>query len=206
VKVTDTDTETETAAPAEPPGRLRRLTDGVQGLRVSGRGRLNERLLMVLGGIVAPIGVIVVLLGWWGAARTPNLYEQIPYLISGGLFGLALVFLGAFFYFAHWMTEVVKEQRVQTAAVTEALARLEATMGSGSNGHAAAAPRAAAGDPAGGGAEAAGLVATGRGTMAHRPDCVVVAGKRGLRPVSAGDGLAPCKLCDPYASAAVASA
>jgi hypothetical protein len=44
------------------------------------------------------------------------------------------------------------------------------------------------------------LVATGKGTMAHRPDCVVVAGKNGLRAVSADDGLASCKLCDPYAS------
>jgi hypothetical protein len=26
----------------------------------------------------------------------------------------------------------------------------------------------------------------------------VVAGKDGLRQVSAGDDLAPCKLCDPY--------
>ena len=42
------------------------------------------------------------------------------------------------------------------------------------------------------------LVATARGTMAHRRDCVVVAGKADLRPVGPGDGLAPCKLCDPY--------
>ena len=42
------------------------------------------------------------------------------------------------------------------------------------------------------------LVATARGAMAHRPDCVVVAGKAGVRAVDADDGLAPCKLCDPY--------
>jgi hypothetical protein len=38
--------------------------------------------------------------------------------------------------------------------------------------------------------------------MAHRPDCVVVAGKPGLHRVTADDGLIPCKLCDPYAEAA----
>jgi hypothetical protein len=43
------------------------------------------------------------------------------------------------------------------------------------------------------------LVATERGTMAHRPECVVVTGKVGVRAVSAADGLASCKLCDPYA-------
>jgi hypothetical protein len=39
--------------------------------------------------------------------------------------------------------------------------------------------------------------------MAHRPDCVVVAGKPALRRVTADDGLASCKLCEPYAEAAV---
>ncbi len=39
------------------------------------------------------------------------------------------------------------------------------------------------------------LVATARGTMSHRPECVVVAGKPDLRAVAAGDGLLPCKLC-----------
>ena len=47
------------------------------------------------------------------------------------------------------------------------------------------------------------LVATERGSMAHRLDCVVVAGKSGLRPVTHDDGLAACKLCDPYAPAPV---
>ena len=42
------------------------------------------------------------------------------------------------------------------------------------------------------------LVATDTGTMAHRPDCVVVAGKTGVRAVSANAGLAACKLFDPY--------
>ncbi|MEY2461670.1 MAG: hypothetical protein QOG30_3500, partial [Acidimicrobiaceae bacterium] len=45
----------------------------------------------------------------------------------------------------------------------------------------------------------ADLVATGKGTMAHRPDCVVVAGKPDLRRVSADEGLVSCKLCEPYA-------
>ena len=42
------------------------------------------------------------------------------------------------------------------------------------------------------------LVATAKGTMVHRPDCAVVAGKRGLRRVTARDGLEPCKLCNPF--------
>ena len=126
-------------------------------------------------------------------ANSPYTFEQNSYLISGGIFGLALVFLGAFFYFAHWMTQLIKEHRVQSMAMLEAIQRLqdevtrqgEGQVGStrGSNGH----------DP-----DAVVLVATQRGTMAHEPGCVVVAGKTDLREVEATDGLTPCKLCEPF--------
>ena len=184
--------------------RLQRLADGVRDIRTGGGTlKLNERILMILAGIFAPLGLIVVLLGWWGASRTPNLFEQIPYMISGGLFGLGLVFLGAFFYFAHWLTELVKEHRAQSAAVIDAITRLETaiTMSSGAllgatgNGDGAAFAAPLPDDVL--------LVATERGSMAHRVDCVVVAGKSGLRPVTPDDDLAACKLCDPYAPAPV---
>jgi hypothetical protein len=177
--------------------RLHRLSEGVRSLRVGGGTlKLSERVLLVLGGILVPLGLIAVLVGWYGAAHTPNLFEQVPYLISGGLFGLGLVFLGSFLYFAHWMTELVKEHRSQSAAVIDAISHLEEVVArvagspSGNGAPVAATAAAVADDVA--------LVATEKGTMAHRPECVVVAGKSGVRAVSATDGLLPCKLCDPY--------
>lgn len=193
------------AASADPQAegrRLQRLADGVRQLRAGGTLKLGERTLMVLGGILAPLGLVVVLVGWYGAANTPNLFEQIPYAISGGLFGLGLVFVGSFCYFAHWMTELVKEHRAQSAAVVEAIGRLEEAMRVPGTPATASAPVVidavahTAGTPAVNGQP---LVATERGTMAHRTDCVVVAGKTDLRAVSPADGLAPCKLCEPYA-------
>ncbi|MGK2948225.1 MAG: hypothetical protein ACSLFP_06605 [Acidimicrobiales bacterium] len=183
---------TAAAEPAPPAdGELER---GVRTLRVgSASVRLSERILLILGGILAPLGLVAVLLGWWGAARTPHLFEQVPYLISGGLLGLGLVFLGSFFYFTHWLTELVKEHRTQSRALLDALTVLQerverlggvAAAGTATNGH----------DPG-----QVVLVATERGTMAHRAECVVVAGKSPLRPVGVGDGLRPCKLCEPYA-------
>lgn len=169
--------------------RLQRLATGVRHLRTGGTLKLNERILMVLGGILAPLGLVVVLVGWNGAANTPNLFEQVPYAISGGLFGLGLVFLGSFCYFAHWMTELVKEHRAQSAAIIEALGRLEDVLRQ----------QPTAADLS---VNGVALVATEKGNMAHRPDCVVVAGKQGLRAVAPGEGLAPCKLCEPYAVAA----
>ncbi|MFP5254467.1 MAG: hypothetical protein ACLGI8_01280 [Acidimicrobiia bacterium] len=177
-----------------------RFAEGVRTLRVGGTAlRLDERMLMVAGGVIAPLGVIVVLLGWWGASHTPYVFEQLPYLISGGLLGLGMVFLGAFLYFAHWMTQLVKEQRAQSSAVLEALQALtEQVAASGRS------TRRASGASVSNGsvpdAAARQLVATERGTMAHRRECVVVAGKGALRTVTTADGLTACKLCEPYAA------
>ena len=40
-------------------------------------------------------GIVFIFLGWNGAASYDRVQAQIPYLISGGVAGLALVVLGA---------------------------------------------------------------------------------------------------------------
>lgn len=173
----------------------RSFADAVAALRTGGGSlNLSERTLMVVGGVIAPLGLLFVLLGWVGASRTPNLFEQVPYLISGGLFGLALVFLGSFFYFAHWITELVKESRSQSAALLEAIERLHHDINESTPTTVVA---AVAPDTANG-SHGHDLVATARGSMVHRPDCVVVAGKHGIVPVDDTTSMAACKLCDPH--------
>ena len=179
-----------------PESGAERFDADVRTLRVGSASlKLEERLLMVIAGAIAPMGLIAVLLGWWGAAHTPYVFEQVPYLISGGLLGLGLLFLGAFFYFAHWMTQLVKEQRTQSAAVLAALDRLHDRLGAPT---VEGAPTAVVSSNGVHPVAGDGLVATERGTMAHRPGCVVVSGKTGLRTVDVSDGLAACKLCEPY--------
>jgi hypothetical protein len=119
------DLEHASVAGVAAPERQARFTADVAELKV-GRAStlLNERLLLLLGGIIAPLGLAVVVLGWWGASKTSYPFEQTPYLISGGLLGLGLVFLGSFFYFAHWLTQLVKEHREQSAALLAAIERL----------------------------------------------------------------------------------
>jgi hypothetical protein len=116
----------ELEEPNDHADRDARFADGVRTLRI-GRTSvvLSERILLVLGGILAPLGLAVMILGWWGASNTGYEFEQIPYLISGGLLGLGLVFIGCFFYFAHWLTQLVKEHREQSAAILAALERLQ---------------------------------------------------------------------------------
>jgi hypothetical protein len=169
-----------------------RLNEAIGRLRISAvRARVNERTLLYVGGALGVIGLLVVWIGWWGAAHNVNLPEQIPYIISGGLFGLGLVFLGGFSYFAYWITRLVQEQQRQTEQLVAAIAALggnPTTNGS--------APAVAS--TAGASAAASGLVATAKGSMAHRADCAVVAGKSGLRKVTAKNDLDACRLCNPY--------
>jgi hypothetical protein len=56
--------------------------------------RGNLRILAAVA--LLAFGVTFVILGWYGAAHTNILTEQIPYLISGGLLGSALIIVAGF--------------------------------------------------------------------------------------------------------------
>ena len=161
--------------------RAERLERGLR--RARRTAWVDGRWLAVLAGALVPLGILLVLIGWRGASRTPNLYDQIPYLISGAELGQTLAIVGALCYFAHWLTALLREQRAQGRAIVDAIERLEAAL-LASQGTASSAPGPA-------------LVATARGSLAHRPDCSAVVGKAGLRRVTEADGLARCRLCLP---------
>lgn len=195
-----------TASVPAPPGtadpsdeaaaqRLRRLRESVRGLGGSWRLAENlEQLLLIAGGILIPLGVVFIILGWWGAAHTPRLFEQIPYAISGGILGGSLVLAGGFLYFGYWLTKLVHEGRRHTAMITAALEQMEARLGADVE----SLVLDNRGPGAGGAAASQPFVTTATGSMFHRPECPVVVGKEGLRRVSAdASGLKPCRICDP---------
>jgi hypothetical protein len=153
--------------------RLERLAAGVR--EAAARRAQVDRWLVMAAGALCVGGVLLVLIGWHGASRTPNTYEQIPYLISGGELGSTLALLGALLYFGRWLAALVREQRTQGAAIVAAIERLESRLS-------APAPMA--------------LVRTARGDRVHRADCPLVAGKPGLRPAVLGAG-ASCPVCQP---------
>jgi multisubunit Na+/H+ antiporter MnhG subunit len=168
-------------------GRSARLAERVARLRTrAATGNLHVWLL-VLGGVLMPLGFVFILLGWLGASRTPLPFEQTSYLISGGIFGLALVIAGGFIYFAYWETVRIRESREQAQTLAAAMLRLESAL-----------------QATGAGAAEAGVtttyVATANGSIFHRQDCTVVAGRTDLRRIDPErDGLAPCRICDPLA-------
>jgi hypothetical protein len=201
--------------------RQQRLAEAVRSLRTRAGGTDGARLLLTFGGVLVPLGFVLVLLGWYGAAHTANLYEQIPYSISGGMLGLGLIFAGSFCYFAYWLTQLVYAVRRDAADTRAILERIESVLASTAANAAADAPARASlataeatvdnGAPArrerplraGEGAGAATFLATATGTNFHRPDCPAVAGRDGLRHVAAGEeGMTPCRICEPLAERA----
>ena len=57
--------------------------------------RLSDYALRFGAGALTALGVVVVLVGYLGVRNESDVALQIPYLLSGGLGGLALVGLGA---------------------------------------------------------------------------------------------------------------
>jgi hypothetical protein len=154
--------------------------------------RKIDQVMEIVGIALLPIGLTAILLGWYGAAKTGWVFEQIPYLISGGLIGLGLMFAAGSLYLASWISRSSAWNRHQTSLLLEALDELKHVRGVGS----AASPFAPAGSV--NGAAMGKLVATPRGSMFHLPDCPVVAGRDDLREVAPdADGMKPCGMCAP---------
>ena len=192
--------------------RQKRLAESVRSLRTRAQSGDTARTLLIFGGTLIPLGLVLILLGWYGASHTVNLYEQIPYSISGGMLGLSLVFAGGFCYFAYWLTQLVHTARrdaADTHAVLERIEVLLATTAAQAAAAAAAAESRENGSTAvvrDGAASRTAVAATGSepflatatGTMFHTPDCQAVAGREGLRNVSGDEpGLTACRICQP---------
>jgi hypothetical protein len=167
--------------------RQQRLAAAVKNLRT--RQSLSaipvDRWVLIAGAVMVPLGIALILLAWYGAAHKPLIIQQFPYLLSGGILGLGLMFTGGLAYFGYWVTRLVQENRHHTQELVAAIDRLAAL----------------AGEEDGSAVRAGGngmLVATATGTMLHRPDCPVVANRQGVRRVKAdAPGFAPCKICEP---------
>lgn len=98
--------------------RDERLADGAAALANAGTGSVvsQRQFLLAVAGALMTLGVTAIILGWVGASRSTLVEEQVPYLISGGLFGLALSIIGALTFFSHWFVVGIREARAHEAA------------------------------------------------------------------------------------------
>src|SRR3954454_13473549 len=124
-----------------------------------------RRLQLVLfwaGAILLPLGLVVIVLGWYGAANTPYQYDQLSYLVSGGLLGLGLTFAGGFLYFGAWLARIAADNRESAKRLADPLLVLADVT-----------PRPAANSD---NLDVSGLpVTAGDGGTMHRRDCALIA-------------------------------
>lgn len=74
-----------------------------------------------LGTGLCGAGILLVFLGWNGAASVDRVQAQFPYLISGGIAGLSLVVMGVGLI-------IVQNQRADRAMLQQSLRELEAAI------------------------------------------------------------------------------
>ncbi|HEY1828524.1 MAG TPA: hypothetical protein VGF87_10905, partial [Acidimicrobiales bacterium] len=111
--------------PTPVPTRLARLAAVVEGARRGRSDRSVRKILQVLGMLAVAFGFVCIILGWYGAAHSPYLYEEMPYLISGGVLGLALVLAGGILIWSAWSLRQVEEERRNALAIVRSIDRLE---------------------------------------------------------------------------------
>ena len=149
---------------------------------------LLQVILFWAGAILMPLGIVVIVLGWYGAANTPYEYDQMSYLVSGGMLGLGLTFVGGFLYFGAWLARIAADGRESSQRLADTLLLLADVTST-----------AAKLDDTGRDVGAIPVTA-GDGTTIHRRDCALIAHRDDLTPVaedSAGAHLARCRVCSP---------
>ena len=149
--------------------------------------QLLQIVLFWAGAVLLPLGLVVIVLGWYGAANTPYQYDQLSYLVSGGLLGLGLTFAGGFLYFGAWLARIAADNRESAKRLADTLLVLADVT--------SRAAAAAASDNL----DISGLpVTAGDGSTLHRRDCSLIAHRDDLRPVGEDNGhLTQCRVCRP---------
>jgi len=185
---------------------------------IGDNAQLLHLALFAAGAVLLPGGLIVIGLGWYGVAHTPYAYQQMTYMISGGVLGLGLTFVGGFLYFGAWLARVAADQKEQSKRLSDTLLVLADAVAHASapaqpvpvqqpvqqpvqpwvaQGQAptqvlpaVTAPVATRPVPAPAAERDPGsiLVTAGDGTTLHRADCDLLEGRDDLNPVGPDSG------------------
>lgn len=174
-----------------------------------------------LGWVLVAVGAVVIGVGYLGVSREALVAKQIPYLVSGGIFGLGLIVLGTFYLYSEDMRRDSRRINRLERMVTElhavlltragapdpdeisaAVARVESQFESQFAEHPS--PFDAASGQNGQGARTRSrvvLLALPDSHRFHRAGCRMVEGKPGATRVGAAEigerQLEPCGMCDP---------
>lgn len=161
---------------------------------------IGEALRPWVGWIFIAVGALFMLVGYLGVSREAIPAKQLPYLISGGMGGIFLAVLGAYFL----GTQQLRNDSGRLDRVEQMVEELHGALltradaPQSSNG-----ARAVAADQES--APARRVVVVPGGQLFHRSECAMTMGKDGteVTPAAARKrGMSPCPSCAPIASLA----
>ena len=154
---------------------------------------------VLAGSVLIPLGVIFIMLGWYGAAHARVVQQQIPYLISGSFVGLGCMVVGGLLFWGHWLYRMYdqaglhhEEQQRLLEIIAAGVSGQTAWRSGGVSG---TAPNIAIPSEVDG---AGVYYATSTGTVYHRSDCAVIGHHPDDLRVLGPDGLTgmrPCQIC-----------
>ena len=84
----------------------------------------------IIGMLVAAVGLLLIGIAWNQVAAEADVSRQVPYLLSGGIFGLALVLLGALIINVASKRRETALREQQTRLLSAALDELGRVLGS----------------------------------------------------------------------------
>ena len=133
-------------------------------------------------------GAVLCVIGWYGVSGERYAERQLPYLASCTVPGAALIVAGAVLL-THGRNALAASRVEELHGLLVAAGPADAEA----SGQTAVAPLAVSGE----------LLMVPGGTLWHRADCPLVAGKPAAVPVDsrvlAGGELGPCPICEPPA-------
>ncbi|WP_300404044.1 hypothetical protein [Nocardioides sp.] len=165
---------------------------GASGSRGSGvspikgnNAQLLQTVLFWAGAIMMPLGIVIILLGYYGVANSIYDFEREAYQVSGGFLGLGVTFLGGFLYFGAWLARIAYDNQQASGRLADTLLVLADVTSRAAATH----------EPA---ADVQALpVTAGDGTTLHRRDCALIAHRSDLQPGGGRSGLTSCRVCKP---------
>jgi hypothetical protein len=162
-------------------------SSGVSPVKGGNNAQLLQTILFWAGAIMMPLGIVIILLGYYGVANSVYDFEREAYTASGGFLGLAITFLGGFLYFGAWLARIAYDNQQAASRLADTLLVLADVTS-----------RAAAQAEAPSHQDLQALpVTAGDGTTLHRRDCALIAHRDDLQPGGGRTGLTSCRVCKP---------
>ena len=146
----------------------------------------------VIGWVLLGVAALVILIGWIGVSGTSVVAKQVPYIVSGGIGGVLLAVLGAYFL----GTEELRKDSGRLDRLERMVLELHETLLSRAD-----VPPLTNGSHDTTTANGQAYVSLAGSDIYHRPDCSMVASKPNASKIAPSTikrrQLTPCSLCEP---------